>query len=59
MIGLKKTIKDMGRWKNGGMPANKLSPSVSRLVERAKAITESIDTNYVKIIKIISKLLRI
>ena len=32
---------------------------IDRVVERAKAITESIDTNYVKIIKIISKLLRI
>ena len=36
MIGLKKTIKDMDTWKNGGMPANKLSPSVSRLVQELR-----------------------
>ena len=32
---------------------------IDRAVDRVKTITESIDTNYVKIIKIISKLLKI
>ncbi len=36
MVGLKKTIKDMGRWKNGGIPANKLPSSVSRLVQELR-----------------------
>ncbi len=36
MVGLKKTIKDIGKWKNGGVPSNKLSPSVSRLVQELR-----------------------
>ena len=38
MIGLKKTIKDMGRWKNGGMPANKISNTTVSIIKEIRKI---------------------
>ncbi|MHB8362156.1 MAG: integrase core domain-containing protein [Patescibacteria group bacterium] len=36
MVGIRRTIKDMGKWRNGGIPANKIPPSVSRLVQELR-----------------------